>query len=295
MVEHLFGYVWEGQEEVALKSRLAVSGASITNDQAEVSQGNPLETVMGTPNASFAPYYLEGIARDWSATEDMGAGDTRIAGRKRYLPRDDGNGDMNAALDLIRKRFAQQVNALPPTSRDKEKIKSRMRFLVGKGGKPFRFTARVKLHNVSKAEAGLVLMAACFGGGNAMGNFRHMLGRAKPFGAGQLRLAQYEFKAKGNTGGQPTEADCLQALAHHMQTQGIANYPDTDEVREYLGTCTPKLGRELPGTDGNSPLYLGLKQHADMRKKAGKLDNDADAVASRTRSLLRAKKWEGSV
>ena len=305
MVEALFGFVREGKRAPALKSRVAFSGAVISQEKAEVrGQDNaaPFETVMGTPKASFAPYYLEGKVKDWSVDQKMFPNnDTKIAGRKRYLPRAEGRVDMNHALENIRQRFQTQVDVLSDGARNATKTKSKMRFLVGKTGQPFKFESVIQLHNVSKAEIGLLLLAACFGGGDAQQKCRHMLGRAKPFGAGQLRVVTATLNIKENFDSKnfgdtiPTEAECLSALVAHMKTQGIESYPDTDIVREFLGSADPRNGKLLPGSsDTNEPIYLKLKEHQNMRQKVGKLKTSG-ASTTQTISVLRANKWKGTI
>ncbi|MEL7027583.1 MAG: RAMP superfamily CRISPR-associated protein, partial [Pseudomonadota bacterium] len=99
----LFGHVFEPQDidgernpkedrtgyvppnEVARKGRVSFDFAFPTGTSrfALWPENGPVETIMGPPKPSFAPFYLEGTEKDYST----GAGDLKLAGRKRYLPR----------------------------------------------------------------------------------------------------------------------------------------------------------------------------------------------------------------
>jgi CRISPR-associated protein (TIGR03986 family) len=204
-VEALFGFVHEARdlgrdesnEGEALKGRVAFSGARI---KAEGSQ-EPVErevfdTVMMTPRASFAPFYLKGTVKDWSDEN------TLVSGRKIY-PARFAHEDKPSSLSVIRKRLAQQINALPPEMRGKKELRSRLKFLVDGSGGELRFSSRIKLHNVTAEEVGLLLFVLTHGGVLTHGDsdakpYRHMLGRAKPFGAGQLRVVSARLALEAN-------------------------------------------------------------------------------------------------
>ena len=48
-----------------------------------------------------------------------------------------------------------------------------------------RFSSRIRLHNVTAEEIGLVLYALGHGG-DPKKPYRHQIGRAKPYGAGEV-------------------------------------------------------------------------------------------------------------
>lgn len=276
-VEALFGFVHEkdalkrAQSHVsdALKGRIAFSGARIeAKDGQNPVEMEAVDTVMMTPRASFAPFYLKGVIKDWSDK------DARIAGRKIY-PARFAPGEAPSAIDVIRARLKQQRDALPLEMRDKKELGSRLKFLENKGGGELRFTSRIKLHNVTAEEIGLILFVLTHGG-NA--KCRHMLGRAKPFGAGQLRLVSARLaldanlptdKAKARlqaleTGGF-SHAPFLTAFVKYMQNaehylgddkEKAAAFPDSASIREFLGASDPAVvARASPPL----PLGTGLK------------------------------------
>lgn len=189
-VDALFGHVHEeadfaspaaeGQPAAALKGRIAIGFA-------EPSEGSsfalwpegPVQTIQGTPKPSFAPFYLVGRHKDWSDP------DARLAGRKRFLPRRGQESEEEACEglhQLLKKQsdaYREATGSDPP-----EAVGSRLRFLRPKSGKGC-FEAKMRLHNVRDYELGALLWALTFGGNVGC---RHMLGRGKPFGAGQIAV-----------------------------------------------------------------------------------------------------------
>ncbi len=178
--------------DLALKGRVAFSGAAIeANDhQKPIVDDGPIETVTMVPRASFAPFYLEGAVKDWSDEQ------ARIAGRKRYLPRFP-QAKPDAALAEIRMHLQKQVARLSPEARAKPDNKSKLRLLKEAEGRELRCSSRIRLHNVTAEEIGLVLFALTHGG-DSKKPYRHQIGRAKPYGAGQLRVVSARLTLEAN-------------------------------------------------------------------------------------------------
>lgn len=176
-VETLFGYVREPEDifeapdpgratapsDVAQKGRVAVGFAYCDSTGAEVS--GEKKAVMATPRASFAPFYLRGAKKDYSDPK------SKLAGRKIYFP-----------------RFPQPGTPtdFPTGSGD---TVSAFKYLEAKPGGTLRFKGRIGVHNVSPAELGALLWVITHGA-DPKKPYRHMLGRGKPFGMGQVRVAQ---------------------------------------------------------------------------------------------------------
>jgi CRISPR-associated protein (TIGR03986 family) len=272
-VSALFGFVHEAADvgrsaagdetDLALKGRVAFSGARIgKTDKQDPVVDAPVETVMMSPRASFSPFYLRGKVKDWSDEK------ARIAGRKVYPPRFSGTAP-NAALAAIRDHLDKQVTRLTPRARANSDSKSTLRLLKeGKGGE-LRFSSRIRLHNVTAEEVGLVLFALTHGGDPGK-PCRHLIGRAKPYGAGQLRVvsARLTLEANGPEGlallkapddeekpGAHQEGFCpgdsmttgyrgenvshrpfLQALEKHMRDPGRAFGTEALALREFPAT-----------------------------------------------------------
>ncbi len=281
----------EKSDDAVLKGRIAFSGATIDRNSAR--RGDIAETVMSAPRASFAPYYLSGPIKDWSSDDAK----TQIAGRKRYLPRFPTR-DLSKAEGAIEARLKRQREALTEGARANEKTMTRLRFLVPSGGTEIRFTSRIRLHNVTAEEIGLVL-ATLTHFGDEEKRYRHLLGRAKPFGAGQLRVVEARLAVEANVTdpkrlirdpnedelpGHEREGLCpaptkekkslshapfIDAFVSYMRAQenydGAVRaavsraFPDTPAVRGFLGTSSPDAGAEQLPAEKDTYLRLRMQ------------------------------------
>jgi len=232
-VEHLFGYVYEPKElafghgvgartadytppvEVARKGRVSF-GFAKPEPEAQFRlwpEAGPIETIMGAPKPSFAPFYLIGTEKDYSASGEKGW--PQLAGRKRYIARfrsdeDDPSAPLRAALEGQNAAVAGEV-------------KSHLRFLAPVGDAAF--AGRIRLHNVSPAELGALLWALTFGGD---GGCRHLIGRGKAFGAGQIFARQITLHIRRNDAAGQAEAPLIwQAAAGRG---GLENWLDAFET-----------------------------------------------------------------
>ncbi|WP_321337185.1 TIGR03986 family CRISPR-associated RAMP protein [Breoghania sp.] len=292
MVEALFGHVYEdadfvdggGAEPLATlqrKGRVAFSFAELEDQHSASVDKETTTTVAMAPRASFAPFYLKGTQKDWSAP------DATLAGRKRYFPRfDPASGqDAQEAGSEVRKRLRRWIG------NGKKETTSTLRFLSAKPGKVLRFRGQIRLTNVTAAEAGLILWALTHGGDPAK-PCRHMIGRAKTAGAGQLRLADLSLRLKPHDDAakaflkapedweKPGEAQegwiqdpeasigiasLLKEFDAYMGAK-LNGWPMTAPVQEYLGSCAPAKTAKLPGE------YISeLKDFGNLRKTT-KLD-----------------------
>ena len=279
MVDALFGYVYEPPEgqraapaDNARKSRVAFSAAHLVPGcQAEAT--SPISTAMMGPKPSFAPFYLapdkDGV-RDYSADEKP-----KIAGRKRYPARTAPPAEPRGELAAIEGRLKEQVTRITEMQRGRapsSKILSHLSFLVPKQGQSLRFFSEVRLFNVTEAELGLVLWALTFGGREK--SHRHMLGRAKGFGAGQMQVAITGLNIEPN--GPADRADFphgenITEMAGHFRgklERHMSSRPEALEHRQtaiaaLLATADPKLGAKW-GADGKLDTMI-VSQRVDGR------------------------------
>lgn len=290
-VEALFGYVHEADElfdpvpesvgpgDLARRGRVACGFARLTN-AARV--GPVVATMMGAPRASFAPFYLRGCYKDYSSDEPA----TRLAGRKRYLPRfpaETAAGAEASINALLREQIARierdSGKALSP------KVQSRLSFLLPAAGeRELRFSGDLRLDNVSAAELGAVLWVLTHGGDPAK-PYRHMMGRGKPFGAGQMRVDRLSIRlipndddarqrmappedwerAWGDNGVGMTPF--LRAFQDHMRSHRQL-WPRTADLGEFLVASDPRL---WGGSERSASLtYPRLKEFRAIRE-GGKL------------------------
>lgn len=205
LTDALFGFVHEeddiaptpnGQRRAeALRGRIAISFARPAKG-ARFEQwppDGPAETVQGEPKPGFAPLYLVGERKDWSEKT------AKLAGRKRYLPRrgaESGEIAEAAMLAMMRAQIAD-VEGKPerrPGMRPPKNVGAALTFArPATPGAEMAFT--IRLHNVRRWELGAVAWALTMGGDPEA---RHMIGRGRPFGAGQFAVSRVEVKERPN-------------------------------------------------------------------------------------------------
>lgn len=245
-VENLFGYVLEGGEDsefcflgpeppkaVARKGRVAFSFGRFAEQPTEEPS---VATVMMGPRASFAPFYLRGAVKDWSDDK------ATLSGRKRYLPRYPAE-RLNSAKQGIDERFNAQVTE---KTKNNKKIQTSLKFLKPKDGAELRFSSTIRLHNVTEAELGALLWVLTHGG--RTDKYRHMLGRAKAFGAGQLRVDKACLRVTPNGNPRIDNADhqpYLKAFKELMAAKVGADWKTSKSMLEYLACCDPAQGAAL--------------------------------------------------
>ncbi len=231
----------------------------------------PVTTIMGPPKPSFAPFYLEGVEKDYSA-----GGDVALAGRKRYLARHRPGQDGDPAKPLLEALRAQDADVSGDT-------KTHLRFLAPVGDA--RFRGRIRLHNASPAELGAILWALTFGGDPEA---RHLIGRGKPFGAGQTRVAALTLHVRRNAAWQTPEPplrweaaegpeplqpwfDAFGAeIAALTGMPGVAAWRQGPALKGLLEAARPRGWRD-PRTTYLPYMYEGrqAKAFGELRKKTG--------------------------
>lgn len=283
MVEALFGHVFEAGDlalppgsiapsQVARKGRVAFGFAPLTEGSSTVIAAS---AVMMAPRASFAPFYLKGKYKDWSDP------DARLAGRKRYFPRFSGR----AATAQASRSILANLAAVTGT----DDMRSQLRFLASSSpDRPLVFRGQIRLHNVLREEIGALLWTLTHGG-DPDKPCRHMLGRAKPAGAGQTRVRSVTLKLARNDGtpirtvadgdaetrwettggtqasegwtapGTQSMTPFLQAFDNYMKRAAAAAWPDAPEIRELIACSTP-------GVIATPQPYPQLPSYAEIRK-----------------------------
>ncbi|MFD2233154.1 TIGR03986 family CRISPR-associated RAMP protein [Phaeospirillum tilakii] len=266
LVETLFGYVLEGDQfeggdeqprSIARKGKVAFSFGTIDSKTTPVKVGPLMTTVMMAPRPSFAPFYLAGPLKDYSDSE------ARLAGRKRYLPRYDGGASCTTIEPMLRRQIENIRNNTPNRAQgDNPNIQTRLRFLVpDQGRKEFSFTSTIRLHNVGREEIGAVLWALTHGGEQE--KYRHMLGRAKPFGAGQIRVDRVALTLRANRPGAPAEpiADLSPFLKAFEARMGGNEWRDSQPIEDFL-TCS------RPGAVADGLDYLPAPEKFSALRRA---------------------------
>lgn len=170
-VETLFGQA--RVEKNALKGRVqfgdfVFSGPSNPKSPPLAGPDYSKQTVLAAPKPSFYPSYFEQNANMSSSTrpvyKSILSKDAKLRGWKRYPVRPLG------AIALVEPpaQNAASNSVLKP---------------LADGA---RFKGKIRMHNVTRIEAGALLWALDFG--DSSGELRHALGMGKPFGFGQVSL-----------------------------------------------------------------------------------------------------------
>lgn len=289
-VEKLFGYVVEPADflpvdrvnsadptTIARKSRVAFSMATL-DAATPAKEAAAVTLVQMGPRASFSPFYLRG-----NGEKDYSGGKVALAGRKAYFPRYTAP-DSRKALSDMRAIGERQVEAIKQSSPSKtvsQETLSHLKFLVPAADKPLRFRSTIRFHNVTAAEIGLVLFALTHGGSE---RHRHMVGRAKPFGAGQMQIRVTTLAMTRNDGKteDATQQDFMDAFMQHAR-RVAPNYPRIAAVEEWLGMADPAQG-ERAAANGTLD-YQPLKSFGQMRKYVKPMTPPSDPPMARDRLL----------
>lgn len=279
-VENLFGYVVEPrdwlQEEVdksvapaavAKKGRVSFGFAPLLADR-KPKLSSVVDVIQMAPRASYAPFYLRGQVKDYSGPK------AKIAGRKAYFPQFT-KPDPDEAIRRFKafgEKQRQDVIASSPSGKPPgADTLSQLRFLVPDGNRPLVFAGDIRVDNVTAAEIGALLYAITHAGDREK-RFRHMMGRGKPFGAGQMKIGrvQLSLEANGQDGEKrlkPAAGDelydgetgtgfveagglsldpFLTAFEDYMREQVGPTYPlQSAPLLEWLGMSDPNEGAQL--------------------------------------------------
>jgi CRISPR-associated protein (TIGR03986 family) len=307
MVTALFGHVLEADEfgpnpavqpspiDLQRKGRIAVGFFSLSHDtpakESEIVKG----VAMG-PRASFAPFYLAGPIKDWTDEGEFESGKAKLAGRKMYFPRfPDASKADEQIYRTIRARTGNQAEQ-----------QSRQRFLVSREAeRELEFAGSIRLHNVTAAEIGAVLWTLTHGADPSK-PCRHMLGRAKTAGAGQVRIKSLDLKLSRHDGqtlsdaedwelpvnggaegwlvkDSPSMAPFLHAFEKYMRNNDTA-WPAVPEILEFLGACDPAVGKDLKAD------YRPVTDFKNIRDAVRASGSKRDPASSTPLRLLPAKK-----
>jgi hypothetical protein len=267
IAEALFGFVYDEAPaadartapwKVARKGRASFGFARLAQGPAP-SLSPVYEGVMMGPRASFAPYYMQGVIRDWS---EPNAG---LAGRKRYFPR-----FATAQLGTAATTLGAAIGAT--SGNEKPEARSRMVFLQGANGQPLVFESEIRLRNVSAFEVGALLWALTHGGQcEPFKPFRHMIGRGKPFGAGQTRVVDIDLSALCAHGpaGRPNLA---KAEPWELTTATAEKWVSGENpgLGPFLRTFDAAITKAVPDWAASAPVqgFLGAASLAEGAKIA---------------------------
>lgn len=260
MVEALLGYLLAEEDggreslapsDAARKSRVGFGFGHLMEGQ-RAKWGAIRPALMMGPRASFSPFYLAapkpGSVIDWSEPS------SRLAGRKRYFPRYPAE-QQSAA----RKSITAAIKDSIPTGAGPSTL-SHMVFLEPAEGREMTFRSTIRFHNVLPEEIGAVLWALTFGGEcKPRKPFRHMIGRGKPFGAGQCRVRRIDL---GQLQGHDAQARAKLSPAAPWEVAEAAHEgwvaPDGRSLGPFLQAFDTMMTQHMGASWANSPQIEGL-------------------------------------
>ena len=216
------------------------------------------------PRASFWPYYLrpaDGARHPVDYDNDK----ARVAGRKRYPAR----GEAEANLPHVDEgeESADRRNSI-------------LNFLPA----GTTFTGEIRLHNVTRIELGALIWVLTFGQIKADGSFddkgyRQMLGRARTWGYGQMRLEITENRlAPVLEEGAVDLVGAMDAFRGWVCEQlDAASFEEIEAIARLLAAAHAETGKALkarlrfPAVDGNDGVAENIvKGYTEIRKAAQK-------------------------
>lgn len=272
-VQALFGSVPEkGAEgssgrQRAWRSRVRFGFALPAEGSRPATLLRPRPAVTMKPRASFYPFYLRPKPRTNGETVthpvDWSNPDARLAGRKRYPPRD------------------QARERLPQAPNDNRELINELTFLGASVDDPLVFRSTIRFHNLLPEELGGLVWAIQLRrpGGGETRRLRHMLGRAKAFGYGQVKADIARSSIRPNIGGAgPSLEDC----AGRFETWVTAKPPRAGtafaglpEVAAFLALCDADLGAALVDA-------LAFPQHGHDSEEAQRILEAYSTIKKRT-------------
>jgi len=255
-------------QETALRSRVMFGFA--TADDGKL---RPRERMIAMkPRPSFFPYYLTPADESAKHPIDYDNPKARLRGRKRYPA---GPAPTNITVG---------PQPAPPT--DPGSLESDITFLEASPENPLTFTSNIHIRNLTEIELGGLVWCITLGQhGRSDRGFRHMLGRAKAFGRGQIR-SKIEVEATTVSSAlSGTSADLEAALqaftkwvedALHEETPfeelspiedllSIAHAPTGTELRSAKPNALdfPRDSNPREGRDDILEAYSKIKKYVD--------------------------------
>lgn len=201
------------------------------------------------PAASFWPFYLRPI-EPTKEPPDYDNEDVRLAGRKRYPAR-------------------AGTQKLPKTSKDK--MLQNLQFLR----EGARFSSEIRVKNITKVELGALVWALTLGQqGRTDRGFRHMIGRAKGFGYGQVKTKISTHSITSAKDGHQADLTAAMEAFEQWVERAIADkcggdikpFEQLDEIATLLATTHAETGKAL------------REQHALQFMSGLKGSNEADKI-----------------
>ena len=226
------------------------------------------------PKPSYWPYYLKANAKTAEHPVDYNNPAAILAGRKRYPAR----GLAQQKLPMGGKKKG--------TGEERTDMEQKLTFLEGGA----TFTSQIRFNNISPVELGALVWSITYGDLTGDQGLRHMIGRAKPHGYGQLKatITKSAINRLQSKDDAPDLQGAITAFTGWVTEQTETPFDQHPTIRILKGTAHAQTGKGLaqhldfPKADGNKPdsetqgqktinAYVNLKAQAvDAKHLAGK-------------------------
>jgi CRISPR-associated protein (TIGR03986 family) len=221
LAELIFGDAPAGEAE-GNRGRVSFSPARLAGQPEFLSV---VETVLNGPKPSFFPNYIRQTPQAETAgnlygakyTTLMDADTPKLRGWKRYPARP-----------------KERVAPPPRLANQNNNVISRLRPLSAGAC----FSGQVRIHNLREVELGALLWAMTWGDRE---DCAHGLGMGKPFGYGQVRLANLDISGLRRNDGQPTGDlnSYLDRFLAHMR-KAVGGWDKSEQLNELLAMAKPQ-------------------------------------------------------
>lgn len=221
----IFGYT-NSKKEDSLKGRVMIGNAIIINNKKPQSQE---KEILGSPKASYFPYYLEQNIKDhkvnkYNTFED----NTVLRGFKRYPVHNEIKVGEYDEKQMKNDKVFSEFNPLPKDS---------------------EFKCKIRFHNLRKDEIGALLAAITF---NNNKSCFHSLGSAKPFGYGKIKVELLGFDLDKN------EQFYLDSFSELMK-QKVSNWEKSSTLKELFSMASNNFDKNL--------YYPEIKEFVSMKQE----------------------------
>lgn len=268
MASVIFGFT-SNKIENSLKGRVMIGNAIILNNKKPQSQE---KEILGSPKASYFPYYLEqNIKGDKVNKYNTFEDNAVLRGFKRYPVH---NEIKLGKYDEEQSKNDKVFSELNPLPKDSE------------------FKCKIRFHNLRKNEIGALLAAITF---NNNKSCFHILGAAKPFGYGKIKVELLGFDLDKNV------QFYLDSFSELMK-QKVSNWEKSSSLKELFSMASNNFDKNLYYPEIKD--FVSMKQDQDALIKFSEIEKpkieaipnkiEAEAIVTLVqRQIILAKLLEG--
>lgn len=238
--ETLFGYA---ENNDALKGRLFIGNAISEN---ATSFNNTVSEIMGSPKASYFPFYLEQLG---NTTYNTYQDETSLRGYKRYPVRNNIRKGVYTQQQMNNKRVFNQFIPLNAGA---------------------LFSGKIRFHNLQPIEIGALISAISFHNSD---HCFHSMGLGKAFGYGKVKV---EIVGLKNLKKQITEY-----LYDFEKAMGI-NWYNSEQVKELVAMASNQLEDNL----NYPTLNETTNEFVQIKKEHGHLNPYSTVNQQRIKSII---------